>query len=219
MAQEASSVTEKNTSYQTTNSYATLNTLTPKTENIWVVFHGMGYLSRYFLKPFAKLDAATNYIVAPQAPSKYYLNDEYKYVGASWLTKENTRQEIQNIFSYIDSVMEAEKLLTPTNLILFGFSQGVSIVTRWMASRKVQCKKLVMYAGSIPNELSKEDFDHLDLNQTEVRIIYGNTDKFLTPERLQLENEKTVKLFGKRANVRKFEGGHEIKIDLLKELV
>ena len=44
--------TEKEISYQSTNSYSTLNTLNTKTKNVWLVFHGMSYLSRYFLKYF-----------------------------------------------------------------------------------------------------------------------------------------------------------------------
>ena len=65
---------EKQVSYQTANTYTTLNARTDKTENVWVVFHGIGYLSKYFLKYFRHLDQEKNYIVAPQAPSKYYLN-------------------------------------------------------------------------------------------------------------------------------------------------
>ncbi|NNL82566.1 MAG: esterase, partial [Winogradskyella sp.] len=81
--------TEKEISYKTSNSYSTLNTLTSKTKNVWFVCHGMGYLSRFFLKYFKELDSETNYIIAPQAPSKYYIQPKM-HVGANWLTKDNT---------------------------------------------------------------------------------------------------------------------------------
>jgi len=74
---------EKQVSYQIKNSYSTLNNYTEKTKNVWVVFHGIGYLSRYFLKYFKHLDPEENYIIAPQAQSKYYLNNKYRHVGAS----------------------------------------------------------------------------------------------------------------------------------------
>ena len=64
---------EKQVSYNTTNTYSTLNTLTDKTKNVWFVCHGIGYLSRYFLKYFDELNSDENYIIAPQAHSKYYL--------------------------------------------------------------------------------------------------------------------------------------------------
>src|SRR5690606_30980184 len=89
---------EKTVAYTTENIYLTLNTITAKTKNVWLVFHGIGYLSRYFVNYFKDMDPTENYIIVPQAPSKYYLKDEYKYVGASWLTKENTAMEIQNVF-------------------------------------------------------------------------------------------------------------------------
>jgi predicted esterase len=115
---------EKTVAYTTENSYLTQNTISASTKNVWLVFHGIGYLSRYFVKYFNSLDPETNYIIVPQAPSKYYLGNEYKYVGASWLTKENTRMEIGNVLNYIDAVLEAENLPKDLNFVLFGFSQG-----------------------------------------------------------------------------------------------
>jgi len=46
---------EKEISYQSTNTYSTLNTLTSETKNVWIVFHGIGYLSRYFIQLFIKV--------------------------------------------------------------------------------------------------------------------------------------------------------------------
>ena len=149
---------QKQVNYQTTNTYETLNSLTDKTKNIWIVLHGIGYLSKYFLRYFEELNADENYIIAPQAPSKYYLKNKYKHVGASWLTKENTIVETSNVLAYLDAVYAAEKLPKDCNLIVFGFSQGVSIATRWVVSRKLQCQHLVLYAGGIPKELNPEDF-------------------------------------------------------------
>ena len=100
---------EKKVSYTTTNTYDTLNTFSPKTKNVWLVFHGMGYLSRYFIHHFAQLDAAKNFIVAPQAPSKYYQGKNFKHVGASWLTRENTVLETENVLAYVDQVFKTEK--------------------------------------------------------------------------------------------------------------
>jgi hypothetical protein len=74
--------------YSASNTYDTLNKLTSKTERVWLVFHGIGYLSRYFVRCFNSLDPEKNYFIAPQAPSKYYKDNRYKNVGACWLTKE-----------------------------------------------------------------------------------------------------------------------------------
>ena len=85
---------EKEVSYTTTNTYSPLTKLTSKTKNIWFVCHGLGFLSRYFIQYFNELNPEENYIIAPQAQSKHYLKNQYKHVGASWLTKEKTQKEI-----------------------------------------------------------------------------------------------------------------------------
>lgn len=212
-------ITSKRVFYKTSNSYETLNPLTPNTKNIWLALHGIGYLSRYFLRSFEELDNNENYIIAPQAPSKYYLKDDYKYVGASWLTKEDTKSEIENVMTYLDAVLENENIPSTKNLIAFGFSQGVSVVTRFLVQRKIVPSVIILYAGSIPNEIRKEDFDYLDGAQTKIKLVYGNRDHFLTADRLNAELEKAKYLFRGKAEIVKFDGGHEILPELLKKLV
>jgi len=209
----------KAVTYTTQNSYTTLNSLNSETKNVWVVFHGIGYLSRYFLKYFNELNAKENYIIAPQAPSKYYLNDTYRHVGASWLTKEDTNQETENVIQYIDAVLHAEAIPERCNLIVFGFSQGVSIATRWIAKKTLNCNKLILYAGGLPKELTPEDFEHLAANETEVNIIIGDKDGYITPERLIIEEEKATSLFRGRAKAIRFTGGHEVKKEIINSLV
>lgn len=211
--------TTKTVAYTTKNTYTTLNTLNPKTKNVWVVFHGIGYLSRYFLKYFNELNAEENYIIAPQAPSKYYLNDTYRHVGASWLTKEDTQQETENLIQYMNAVLNAESIPEHCKLIVFGFSQGVSIATRWVALQKIQCNKLILYAGGLPRELSPEGFEHLTTAETEITIILGSNDAYITPERMVEEEKKATSLFKGRAKAIHFEGGHEIKKDIINSLV
>jgi predicted esterase len=211
--------TEKEISYTTTNTYETLNTLTEKTKNVWIVFHGIGYLSRYFLRYFNELNLEENYIIAPQAPSKYYLKETYVHVGASWLTKENTVLEMENVAHYLDAVITAEQLPKNTNLIVFGFSQGVSIASRYVAHRKLKCTQLVLYAGGIPNEMTPEDFKFLDQQQTQVKVIVGTKDEYLNEERMQSESKKIGILFNDKAEIITFEGGHEVKKELINSLI
>ena len=211
--------TQKQVKYTSINTYETLNTLSNKTKNVWLVFHGIGYLSRYFLKYFNELNSIENYIIAPQAPSKYYLNTKYTHVGASWLTKEDTATEIKNVSEYIDAVFDAENIPVGCNLIIFGFSQGVSIATRWLALRKLKCQQLVLYAGGIPNELKPNDFIFLNEQKSTVKIIIGTADEYLNEERMKIETEKIKKLFHNKAEIITFDGGHEIKKEIINNLV
>ena len=209
----------KTVTYTTTNSYSTLNTLTATTKNVWIVLHGIGYLSRYFLRHFESLPADENYIIAPQAPSKYYLDSSYTKIGASWLTKENTSQETSNVLTYLDTVRAAENIPESSQLIILGFSQGVSIATRWVANRRIDCTKLVLYAGGLPNELEASDFTSLIKQGMQVSIFVGDRDEYLTKERRKTEAGKIQKLFDGKARLISFDGKHEIKPHLLQGLV
>lgn len=208
---------EKSVTYTTTNSYTTLHTLSEKTKNIWLVFHGMGYLSRYFIRYFSEIDPTENYIIAPQAPSKYYQGKNFKHVGASWLTKEDTISETKNILHYIDEVWKTEKPSQDLKFIVLGYSQGVSIATRWLASRKIQCDHLVLHSGGIPVELTPEDFKYLNKN-TLVTYLYGNQDPYITEARKTEEHLKGSKLFGERLEISVFEGAHEVNKDYISSL-
>jgi predicted esterase len=210
---------EKQISYHTINTYSTLNTLNKKTKNVWIVFHGIGFLSRYFIKYFTELPKEENYVIAPQAPSKYYLNKDFKHVGASWLTKENTVLDTSNVLNYMDKVFAEEKIPAHCNLIVLGFSQGVSIAARWTAKSKVKLNQLILYAGGIPEELTPDDFEFLRSGDAKIKLVLGNKDEFITDTRLQKEKEKMKYLFGEKGQLIAFEGGHEIKKDLLIKLV
>jgi predicted esterase len=210
--------TEKVVSYNISNTYSTLNSLSDKTNTVWLVCHGIGYLSRFFLKYFDDLDPDKNYIIAPQAQSKYYLGSTYTHVGASWLTKENTKEEINNILRYLDAVLIAEGLPKDINFIVLGYSQGVSVASRYVASRKLKCSQLVLMSGGIPAELKPEDFEFLK-GETEVSMFYGTEDEYLNKVRLKYEKQRFRELFGVSSKIIPFEGKHELKKEFLATLI
>jgi predicted esterase len=209
--------TEKEIAYNTINSYSTLNTLTKKTKNVWFVCHGMGYLSRYFLKYFKDLNPKENYVIAPQAPNKFYIQPKM-YVGANWLTRNNTERDMKNILNYFDSIFETEQINEGKNLIILGYSQGVSVALRYLAKRKLQCNQLVIHSGGIPIELTTEDFEHLS-DSTKVKLIYGRQDEYFNTERIEAETKRASDLFGKRLEILPFEGNHVVNAELINNLV
>ncbi|QSS97432.1 alpha/beta hydrolase [Psychroflexus sp. ALD_RP9] len=205
---------ENKVSYTSTNTYSTFNNLTPQTEQVWIACHGIGYLSKYFIRYFNKLPKQ-HYIIAPQAPAKYYQTKDFKYVGASWLTKEQTALEIENVLNYLDAVWQNEKLKDlPINLM--GYSQGVSVVMRWLAKREILCSNLIIHSGSIPDEFESDVFK--DKVNSEVHLIYGNQDEYITGEKLKAQLKLAEKLFGNQLNVNEFDGKHEVNQNLLKSL-
>ncbi|WP_179345183.1 alpha/beta hydrolase [Winogradskyella ursingii] len=208
---------EKEISYKTTTTYSTLNNLSSKTKNVWFVCHGMGYLSRYFLKYFKSLNVEENYIIAPQAPSKYYIQPKM-HVGANWLTRDNTMADTENIMNYFDAILEAEKIPGDINFIVLGYSQGVSVAMRYLAKRQLSCEQLVLHSGGIPKELMSEDFKYLP-HSTQVKLIYGTEDEYLDKHRIEAETKRAKELFGDRAKIIAFDGKHVVNVDLINDLV
>lgn len=202
--------------YTINNSYSTLNKLTKDTKNVWFVCHGMGYLSRYFIQYFKGLNPEENYIIAPQAQSKYYQAPKFKHVGASWLTKENTLVETENVMTYFDTIFENESIPKDKNLIVLGYSQGVSVSLRYLAKRKLQCSQLILHSGGIPMELTPKDFEYLN---TKATLIYGTQDEFLNEERIVYETERAQSLFSTNLNVLPFDGKHVVNVELINNLV
>ncbi len=208
---------EKEITYATNKSYSTLNQLSERTKTVWFVCHGMGYLSRYFLKYFKSLNAEENYIIAPQAPSKYYIQPKM-HVGSNWLTRDNTEVETENIMTYFDAVLKAEQIPDNINLIVLGYSQGVSVATRYLAKRQLQCSQLILHSGGIPKELTAEDFKYLN-KDAKVKLIYGTEDEYLDEARIKEESLKAVALFGESVIILPFEGKHVVNVDYINGLV
>ena len=207
---------EKEISYTTTNSYSTLNSLKEHTKNVWFVCHGMSYLSRYFLKYFSELHPEENYIIAPQAQSKHYIPPKFKHVGASWLTKENTVKETENVMRNFDAIFEAERIPNHLNLIVFGYSQGVSVAMRYIAKRQLQCSQMVLHSGGIPKELTASDFDFY---KGKITLIYGTEDEYLNNERMEYETNRVHELFGNDVIIKPFDGKHVVNVELVNTLV
>ena len=175
---------EKKVIYSSSNTYSVLNNYTKKTKNVWIVFHGLGYLSKYFIKYFSKV---------------------------------NTLEETKNIMKYVDEVYKSEINSTPQNLIVLGYSQGVSIATRWVASRKINCDHLILHSGGIPVELNPEDFSHLK-KTTKVWYTYGNRDPYINDARKTEETLKGNYLFGNHLKIEVFDGIHEINTNFIMKI-
>ena len=147
-------------------------------------------------------------VAAPQAPSKFYLDNTYTKVGACWLTKDNTSLEMDNILTFFNNIYEKEILpYANKKLIVLGYSQGVSVAMRWLAKSKVTCKELIIHSGAIPQELEAKDFEGFRFKP---HLVYGTNDEFINEERIISEKNKARTLFGNKLNIHPFEGGHEI---------
>ncbi|MGB5982011.1 MAG: esterase [Nonlabens sp.] len=208
----------KTVSYTHTNSYETLNELTEKTENIWICFHGLGYLATYFKRYFEGLDPEKNYVIVPQAPSKFYIGKKFKHVGACWLTKVDTGREMQNNLQYIRSILDAEQITGDRRIVLFGYSQGVSISTRFLKNYYVPIKAMILHSGSIPAELDHQDSKHFKIICNQFIHISGMRDEYATPEREAEEMKKVKMLFGTECEIHRPDIKHIVHVPLIEDI-
>jgi predicted esterase len=208
----------KTVSYTHTNSYETLFELSEKTKNIWICFHGLGYLSTYFKRYFEGLNAQDNYVIVLQAPSKSYIGSDFKHVGACWLTMVDTTQEMNNNLDYINKVLTAENVVGDSRIVLFGYSQGVSIATRFLKSYHQPVKALLLHSGSIPKELTSEDGVHFKKYCPRFIHIAGTKDEYSNDAVIKREKEKIDLLFGTDCELHRPEIKHVVHVPLIKEI-
>ncbi|MBC2840714.1 alpha/beta hydrolase [Robiginitalea sp. SC105] len=210
------SSTQKAVSYTASQPYFTRGRRSADTQSTWMVFHGIGYLAPHFLKHFEHLDPDRHYLVAPQAPSLYYQTESYDRVGACWLTRKHTAMQMENLLGYLDQIAESEALSTAGRLVFFGYSQGVSIVCRWVAQRKISCDRIVLYAGKVPDDVSPRDFDHLP-DTCRVELLYGDSDPLADKwDRSRLIGHARD-VFGSRLKPISYAGGHELQRQWIRE--
>lgn len=185
---------------------------------IFVVFHGYGQLVEYFSRKFIGLEKDYK-LIFPQALSKFYINNLFDKVGASWLTKEDKETEMENNYKYLDEIwkIEFERNL-PVKVL--GFSQGVSVSVRWLAKNKINFNQLILWAGTFPKDVGYDSFAYLKKSDCAIDFTTGIQDPLYTKERVSTELEKIVKYFSSDViNFHSFDGRHEIDEDLLLKLI
>ncbi len=198
--------------------YHTLDAAGPARE-VWFVLHGYGQLAAPFLEDLDALHEAHRLIVAPEALSRFYLPG-HERVGASWMTKEDRRTEIDDYLAFLDGVyghvFETLDRRGVTVHVL-GFSQGATTASRWAALGRAEADRLILWAGELAHDL---DLDaHAErLRRLDLTFVVGTEDALVTPERLaHLETLLIEHSIPYR--LRPFKGGHHLDAETLRALV
>lgn len=198
---------------KTAHYYSLGNISTAKT--LWFVLHGYGYNANYFIHKFDVLADEENLVIAPEGLSNFYVTGVSGRVGASWMTKENREDEIQDYLNYLNSLYET--ILSQIDLIevkvnIIGFSQGGATAARWVSDNKIKCANLILWASVFPDDM---EFEVLKTN-TNSFLLYGDDDEYVTPERI--DKQKAIL---EKANINckliEFKGKHDVPAEVLKE--
>ena len=195
----------------------------PAVRQVWLVCHGYGQLASRFLRRFEPLAEASRLIVAPEALNRFYVetgigpHGPESRVGATWMTREDRLNEIEDYVRYLDAVCEAvfrELTRGGVKLIALGFSQGVSTVARWAARTDVAIERLVLWAGSWPPELEPRP----DLFRgAAVDLVAGAMDASVS-EASVARLYAALEAGGIGPRLIRYAGGHAIDGDVLREI-
>lgn len=199
--------------------YYTLGEINNNTKKVWIVLHGHKMLAGNFIKTFAELADAGDYIIAPEALSRLYVKGDYGDVGANWMTKEDRESEISDYVNYLDELFEKEitpyKKKSSFEINTLGFSQGAATLSRWLSYGKARVDKAIFWCGNLAHDVDyskSEQFKH-----TSIYLVFAENDQYY-PSNFYKTQIELLQKYGIEPKSHVFNGKHEINAGLIKEL-
>ncbi len=185
-----------------------------RSTDLWIVCHGYGQLASRFLERFRPIEAEQRCILAPEGLSRFYLTESptERRVGASWMTREDRLQEIDDYVRYLDAVY-AKIVTRGARVTALGFSQGTATVCRWTALGAARVDRLIVWGGEVP-----PDLDLKRLRVPRLTLVHGTRDEFFTPK-IIAATESRLREHKILYELIPFEGGHEIDAATLRRLI
>lgn len=212
--------TSKRIAISKTARYYIMGEPSEKINSVWIVLHGYGQLAEEFINYFKTLKNESTLVVAPEALNRFYLKGFGGKIGATWMTKEERESEINDYVNYLDSVYDEVikyGLLGKVKIAVLGFSQGTATACRWISKCNSKIDRLILWGGGVPPDVDLE-FSHKLFNSINLEIVIGNEDQFISEEQM----EKEIKRFEEiklNYKIHRFNGKHEIKANILRQLI
>jgi predicted esterase len=212
--------TSKKIATSKTGRYFILGELSEKINSAWIVIHGYGQSAEEFIKYFKPVINENTVVIAPEALNRFYLKGFSGKVGATWMTKEAREDEIIDYVNYLDAVYDEvinSFLASNVNVTLLGFSQGTATAGRWLSMGKSKIARLILWGGRIPPDVDLNLYKNL-FDSANLEIVIGKEDEFISEEQI----EKEIKRFDEiklNYKIHRFNGKHEIKAEILRQLI
>lgn len=195
--------------------YFTLGEPGDALRELWFVCHGYGQLAGRFVRHFESIAGAERMIVAPEALSRFYVEQPGKthadtHVGATWMTREDRLCDIEDNIEYLDALhahVRAGLAATPLTFIALGFSQGVATVCRWLERTEVHVDRAIFWGGLIPADVDLAASPAL--RAARLTIAAGTADEHATPELLAAQDARLA-AHGIQFERVSFNGSHRI---------
>lgn len=182
----------------------------PDLKSVWLIAHGYGQLTTFFINKFEKLFSKENLFIVPEGLHRYYLNGFSGKIGASWMTREEREKDIEDYCGYLDRVYEHYIKPLDKKVIVnaLGFSQGGATICRWAAHTKFRIDNLIVWGSVIPPDMNWET-DVQKLRNLKWHYVAGDQDEFLSDKR-RVEQLEILDKNGIRPNSIHYKGRHDI---------
>tara|TARA_X000001036_G_C20659530_1_gene798370 strand:- start:1491 stop:2138 length:648 start_codon:yes stop_codon:yes gene_type:complete len=202
---------KKQISIPKTYKYSQLGEFSEKTNTVWIVLHGYGMLSEYFIKKFECILNDSTVVIAPEGSNRFYLENNYYRVGASWMTKLDKEKDIEDNISFIQTLYSnsVDKIgHTNFKLNTLGFSQGGATLVRWIMSNSTTIDSLILWGSDIPKDCLIEE-KKSRWNSIDVKLVIGNQDEYINEENKQKVID-LINSYGLKYKLVEYEGNHKI---------
>lgn len=179
--------------------------------------HGYRQLVSYFIASFQVLADQGVMVIAPEGLNRFYVEGYSGQVGATWMTKEDREDDIQDYLAYLDQ-LHADVFSKWSHLPfhLLGFSQGGATASRWLSHSEANFESFTLYASVFPNDF---DFPAMKsrLDGMALTICFGDQDRF-ADEATIAKKMDWLKSYNYAPELLRFEGQHKIYPEVLKQL-
>ena len=202
---------KKQISIPKTHKYSQIGEFSKKTNTVWIVLHGYGMLSEFFIKKFDCILNDSTVVIAPEGSNRFYLESNYYRVGASWMTKLDKEKDIEDNISFIQTLYSNivdEIGHTNFKLNTLGFSQGGATLVRWIMSNNITIDSLILWGSDIPKDcLTSEKKSRW--SSIDVKLVIGNQDEYINEENKQKVID-LISSYGLKYELVAYEGSHKI---------
>ncbi len=186
--------------------------------HVCFVLHGYGQLVPYFLRHFEELGRKDTLFIAPEGLHRFYLNETQRRVGASWMTKEDRLNDIDDYCRYLDQLYEhfIDKVLVADTVGVFAFSQGVATGTRWLHNSRNPFDYFLNYAGTFPPDVNYDTTSNR-VKKILWRMYVGREDEFISQQKFE-ESFDLLSMKGFNIERDFYEGPHKLLKPVLQDL-
>ena len=202
---------KKQISISKTHKYSQLGKCSTKIDTVWIVLHGYGMLSEYFIKKFECILNEKTVVIAPEGSNRFYLNNNYSRVGASWMTKVDKEKDIEDNISFIETLYT--KIVDDIGhnnfkLKTLGFSQGGATLVRWIMSNSIKVDSLILWGSDIPKD-SLTNQNKSRWSSINIKIVIGKKDEYISDENKKKVID-AVNAYGLSYKLIEYDGPHKI---------